>query len=101
MMIAIMANVLGFLGAILFACKTAPQIHDCWKRRTTDGVSKKMLLMDLGGNIFSFIYIFWLSWTGGIWAISNLLNYTIATAFLIALFYLTWKFRKHKTPSKN
>lgn len=100
-MIVIVANVFGFLGALLFACKSAPQIYDCWKKGSTAGLSNKMLFMDLGGNIFSFIYIFWLSWTGGIWAISNLLNYTIATIFLFALFYLMWKFRKHKTPSKN
>jgi len=100
-MIAIIANIFGFLGAILFALKTGPQIWECWKNKSTKGISKKMLLMDLGGNIFSFIYIFWLSWVGGIWAISNLLNYTVATIFLLILFWLMWKFKKDKNTQQN
>lgn len=100
-MLAILANIAGFIGAILFACKTAPQVWECWTTKSTKGLSKKMLLMDLGGNIFSFIYIFWLSTITGVWAISNLLNYTVATFFLIVLFVLIRKFKKDKKTQQN
>ena len=93
-MIEILANIAGFIGAILFACKSFPQVIECWKNKSTNGLSRKMLLMDLGGNIFSALYVLYVSSKTGTWLISNLCNYGVATVFLIILFYLIFRFKR-------
>ena len=50
MSIEILAIISGFIGAVLFACKSAPQVWECWKKKSTEGLSFKMLLMDFGGS---------------------------------------------------
>lgn len=95
MNIEILAIISGFIGAVLFACKSAPQVLECWKKKSTEGLSFKMLLMDFGGNIFSALYVLFVSISTGHWLISNLCNYFIASIFLIILFVLIKKFKKH------
>ncbi len=53
-----MSNIFGWFGSCFFAFCVLPQCIKCYKLKSTKDISWLFILLSLGGNIFSAIYIF-------------------------------------------
>ena len=84
---------IGIVGNLLFGFKSAFQVLDCYKRKSCSGISKWMLLADLGGNLAcaAFIHL-----TTGFRLWPQFVNYGFATLFLIILFIMMIIYRGNK-----
>lgn len=72
----------GAIGNILFGFKSLPQVIQCFRTKSTSGLSLGMLLADFGGNIACTYYIYK---TVGFEIWWQFVNYGFATLWLIVL----------------
>lgn len=72
----------GALGNILFGFKSLPQVVQCYKSKSTSGLSLGMILFYFGGNIACTYYIYQ---TVGFEIWWQFVNYGFATLWLIVL----------------
>lgn len=82
---------IGIVGNLLFGFKSLWQVIDCYKRKSTKGLSKGMLVADLGGNLMctAFIHL-----TTGFRLWPQFVNYFCATLFLIILFIMMFLYKE-------
>ena len=76
---------IGMLGNLLFGVKSLFQVIDCFKRKSTNGLSTLMLMFDFGGNVLCALFIYC---TTGFVLWPQFVNYFLATLFLILLFFM-------------
>ena len=76
---------IGTIGNILFGFKSLFQVIACFKNRSTNGLSKGMLLSDLGGNLACAYFIFT---TTGFRLFPQYINYGFATLWIVVLFIM-------------
>lgn len=74
--------VLGVIGNLFFGFKSVFQVIECYKKKSTTGLSAMMLISDFIGNIACAAYI-WGTTGFTIWL--QFVNYGFATIFLIIL----------------
>lgn len=80
-----MVYFLGTLGNLLFGIKSLFQVIQCYRRKSTDGLSSLMLITDFLGNTLCAYFIF--KTTGfSLWP--QFLNYSLATLWLLVLFVM-------------
>lgn len=84
---------IGWIGATLFAFCGAPQAIKTFRTKKVEDLSLAFLLMWLGGEICTTIYIVVPAWGTGSMQWPLLVNYTFNT---IIVFYLIWA--KHSYP---
>lgn len=77
-----LALIAGALGNILFGFKSLPQAIQCYKTKSTAGLSLGMILADFGGNVACTYYIYK---TVGFEIWWQFVNYGFATLLLIVL----------------
>lgn len=82
----------GALGNILFGFKSLPQAIQCFRTKSTSGLSLGMILFDFGGNVACTYYIYQ---TVGFEIWWQFVNYGFATLFLMTLFIMMLLYRKH------
>lgn len=82
---------IGLAGNLLFGFKSLPQVIRCFKQKTLEGVSKWMLICDLGGNLACTYFIFA---TTGFTLFPQFINYFFATLFLIVLLIMAILYRR-------
>jgi len=82
-------QILGWVATLIFLVMPLPQIIKTIKTKTVEGVSAKMYVLFLIGNIIALIYAILITQP------PLILKYTLSG--LIAIFYLTiyWKVSKH------
>lgn len=85
--------IIGTLGNILFGFKSLFQVIECYKKKSTRGLSLGMLLADFGGNVACAYFIFA---TTGFKLFPQYINYGFASLWLIVLFILMFKYRHNK-----
>ena len=78
-----MVYFLGTLGNLLFGVKSLFQVIQCYRRKSTEGLSLLMLITDFLGNTLCAYFIFQ---TTGFTLWPQFLNYSLATLWLIVLF---------------
>lgn len=84
-----MLDIIGWIGSFMFAICAIPQAWKCYKEKNGDGLSWPFILLWLGGEILTFIYV----WPKRDWPL--LFNYTVNLAsLLVIIYYMTW-------PKKN
>lgn len=81
---------IGLAGNLLFGFKSLWQIIDCYKRKSTSGLSRGMLLADFGGNIACALFI---HLTTGFRLWPQFVNYGFATLWLIILFIMMFIYK--------
>ena len=84
----------GILGAGFFALNLLPQIWKCYKTKSTKDISKMFLAFAFGGNIFSFIFVFYTNYQTGLWQYPIYFNYGIATLLTLVLTIMKIKYDK-------
>lgn len=79
-------EIIGWIGAILFAICGLPQAWACYKQGHSRGLSWSFLLMWLGGEIFTIAYVFPKK------DIPLLFNYFLNLVFLLVMIrYKVWE----------
>ena len=86
------AYIVGTLGNLLFGIKSLFQVIQCFRKKSCRGLSRGMLLADLGGNLACAYFI---HATTGFVLWPQFVNYGLATFFLIVLFIMIFLYRKH------
>jgi len=81
-----MVYFLGTLGNLLFGVKSLFQVIQCYRRKSTEGLSLLMLITDFLGNTLCAYFIFA---TTGFKLWPQFLNYALASLWLIILFGMT------------
>lgn len=84
-----MHSLIGFIGAAFFAFCGIPQCYQVYVDGNADGISLAFILMQIGGNIFSAIYIFQNNLKTRRWMLPQYMNYSIA--FICMLYLLVMK----------
>lgn len=79
------AFICGAIGNILFGFKSSFQCIECFRKKSTKGLSPLMLITDFGGNVACAYYIFANTGFTLFW---QYINYGFATFFLIVLFIM-------------
>lgn len=77
---------MGWLGSICFAICGAPQAWQCYKRGNAHGVNSSFLLLWLGGEIFTLIYVI-----PDKIDLPRLVNYLINIVFIAIIVYYRFK----------
>ena len=87
-------TIVGFLGAICFALCAAPQVWKAYKTKSTGDISMLYIILSIGGNVFSGIYIGGTNYLTGYWQIPQYFNYSIALTLVIILMFMKIKYDK-------
>lgn len=86
-----MIALFGAIGNIFFGIKSVFQVKQCYKSKSTDGLSTFMLIADFIGNICCATYIYGSTGFTLWW---QFVNYGLATLFLLILFGMKIKYKK-------
>ena len=78
-----MVYFLGTLGNLLFGVKSLFQVIQCYRRKSTEGLSLLMLITDFLGNTLCAYFIFE---TTGFRLWPQFVNYSLASLWLVILF---------------
>lgn len=82
-----MLELIGWIGAILFAICSIPQAYQCWKTKSAQGLSLSFLLMWFIGEVLTIIYVL------PKWDLPLLFNYAVNILSLLVIFYYKVKDR--------
>ena len=85
-----MLYLIGTLGNLLFGFKSLFQVIECYKTKSTKGLSNLMLVSDFLGNTLCAIFIFG---TTGFTLWPQFINYSCATLWLVVLFVMKWVYK--------
>lgn len=75
-------ELIGWVGAILFALCGLPQAWMAWKNKNSDGLAWGFLLMWFGGEVLTFTYVMTKSDV-----LPLLVNYTLNFVFLLIILW--------------
>lgn len=89
-MINIIYWLCGLIGNLAFAFKSSFQVKNCYKTKSTAGLSLGMIIFDFIGNICCATYI-WGTTGFTVWL--QFVNYGFATLFLIILLIMKLKYK--------
>ena len=82
-----MNDLLGWLGAVLFATCAVPQVIKTWETKKAEDLSWLFLLFWLFGEVFTFIYIIVDDLNNRITHFPLYLNYSVNTILVVYLVY--------------
>lgn len=92
------AFICGAIGNILFGFKSSFQCIECFRKKSTKGLSQLMLIADFGGNVACAYYIFANTGFTLFW---QYINYGFATFFLVVLFIMMFIYKDRSADDKN
>lgn len=95
------AWVAGCIGNLAFGVCYLPQVIKTYKHKTADGISTMLIVLNLIGNLFGFIYLYSTDMLTGNWHIPIFANYVTAFVLNIVLFYMKVVYRKGTMRSVN
>jgi uncharacterized protein with PQ loop repeat len=90
-------QVLGWIGAILFAICAVPQVIKTYKTKEADDLSWLFLLFWIGGEILTFIYIIIDDISLNITHYPLYINYVFNILLVMYLLYAKAKYKKKRT----
>jgi uncharacterized protein with PQ loop repeat len=74
-------KMIGWVGAIMFAICAIPQAWTCFKNKNGDGLSWPFILLWIGGELLTYVYI----WPKQDWPL--IFNYTVNILCLVVILY--------------
>lgn len=86
-----MIYIIGTIGNLLFGIKSLFQVIECYKQKSTNGLSIWMLISDFLGNTCCAVFIYG---TTGFVLWPQFVNYSLATLWLVILFVMIGIYRE-------